>query len=177
MHDHGRTECELTNLDPVRPASLIGEVQLSSQLPDDSFKSLIVRVPMTMTHCRPLKAVSKHRIWLYSALSSQKPVRTPRYGYSDCYSFGWAYPLLKSKFAHKSCSVVLATQDLVFGQSFTDHMFLVEHVEGQGWGQPVIKPFGNIPMHPAAQALHYGVCCFEGMKGYLGKDGKARLFR
>ncbi|DBB04286.1 TPA: hypothetical protein ACH3X1_012783 [Trebouxia sp. C0004] len=69
------------------------------------------------------------------------------------------------------------TKDLVFGQSFTDHMFLVEHVEGQGWGRPVIKPFGNIPMHPAAQALHYGVCCFEGMKGYLGKDGKARLFR
>lgn len=69
------------------------------------------------------------------------------------------------------------TKDLVFGQSFTDHMFLVEHVEGQGWGQPVIKPFGNISMHPAAQALHYGVCCFEGMKGYLGKDGKARLFR
>jgi len=56
-------------------------------------------------------------------------------------------------------------------------MFLVEHVEGQGWGQPVIKPFGNSSMHPAAQALHYGVCCFEGMKGYLGKDGKARLFR
>lgn len=72
---------------------------------------------------------------------------------------------------------IFAVQDLVFGASFTDHMFLVEHVEGQGWGQPVIKPFGHIPMHPAAQALHYGVCCFEGMKGYLGKDGKARLFR
>lgn len=72
---------------------------------------------------------------------------------------------------------VLVVQDLVFGASFTDHMFLVEHIDGQGWGQPVIKPFGNIPMHPAAQALHYGVCCFEGMKGYLGNDGKARLFR
>ena len=68
-------------------------------------------------------------------------------------------------------------QDLVFGASFTDHMFLVENVDGQGWGQPVIKPFGHIPVHPAAQALHYGVCCFEGMKGYLGTDGKARLFR
>ena len=73
--------------------------------------------------------------------------------------------------------IVLVVQDLVFGASFTDHMFLVEHVDGEGWGQPVIKPFGNIPMHPAAQALHYGVCCFEGMKGYLGKDKKARLFR
>ena len=56
-------------------------------------------------------------------------------------------------------------------------MFLVEHIEGEGWGQPAVKPFGHIPLHPAAQTLHYGVCCFEGMKGYLGKDGKARLFR
>ena len=96
---------------------------------------------------------------------------------STCYSLNWASALSNSKFIHKLCSSVPATQDLVFGQSFTDHMFLVEHVEGQGWGQPVIKPFGNISMHPAAQALHYGVCCFEGMKGYLGRDGKARLFR
>lgn len=56
-------------------------------------------------------------------------------------------------------------------------MFLVEHVEGQGWGPPTIKPFGNLSIHPAAQTLHYGVCCFEGMKGYLGADKKARLFR
>lgn len=72
---------------------------------------------------------------------------------------------------------MLTVQDLVFGASFTDHMFMVEHIDGQGWGQPVIKPFGNLSVHPAAQALHYGVCCFEGMKAYLGKDGKARLFR
>lgn len=72
---------------------------------------------------------------------------------------------------------VLVVQDLVFGASFTDHMFLVEHIDGKGWGQPVIKPFGSISVHPAAQTLHYGVCCFEGMKAYLGKDGKARLFR
>ena len=85
------------------------------------------------------------------------------------------YQLFCSNNRHKE--KVLAVQDLVFGASFTDHMFMVEHVDGQGWGQPVIKPFGNISVHPAAQALHYGVCCFEGMKAYLGKDGKARLFR
>ena len=67
MHDHGRTKCELTNFDPVLPAVLIGEVQLSSKLPDDSFKSLIVKAAIIMTLCRPLKAVLKHRIWLYSA--------------------------------------------------------------------------------------------------------------
>ena len=32
-------------------------------------------------------------------------------------------------------------------------------------------------MHPAAQVLHYGMCCFEGMKAYHGVDGRGRLFR
>lgn len=32
-------------------------------------------------------------------------------------------------------------------------------------------------MHPAAPVLHYGMCCFEGMKAYLGVDGRGRLFR
>jgi branched-chain amino acid aminotransferase len=32
-------------------------------------------------------------------------------------------------------------------------------------------------MHPAAQVLHYGMTCFEGMKAYKGADGLPRLFR
>lgn len=73
--------------------------------------------------------------------------------------------------------LVFREQDLQFGHTFTDHMFVVEHADGQGWGPPTIKPFGNLAIHPAAQTLHYGLCCFEGMKGYLGADKKARLFR
>jgi branched-chain amino acid aminotransferase len=38
-------------------------------------------------------------------------------------------------------------------------------------------PFGPLQLHPAAQVLHYGTCCFEGMKAYLGPDGKGLLFR
>ncbi|GAB4819863.1 hypothetical protein N2152v2_006909 [Parachlorella kessleri] len=68
-------------------------------------------------------------------------------------------------------------EDLKFGTCFTDHMFLAEHTAEAGWGQPAIKPFGFIPLHPAAQVLHYGMCCFEGMKAYQGVDGRARLFR
>lgn len=30
---------------------------------------------------------------------------------------------------------------------------------------------------PAPQVLHYGMCCFEGMKAYQGADGRVRLFR
>ena len=68
-------------------------------------------------------------------------------------------------------------QDLKFGTVFTDHMFHVEHVVGQGWGRPAVKPFGLLQVHPAAQVLHYGLCCFEGMKAYAGVDGRTRLFR
>lgn len=128
-------------------------------------------------------APSRPQICQYSASSNRKLARTPRYAKGRTSELQPASQQSKLVITQihldqtASISTAVVTQDLVFGLSFTDHMFLVEHTEGQGWGQPVIKPFGNIPMHPAAQALHYGVCCFEGMKGYLGKDGKARLFR
>ncbi len=68
-------------------------------------------------------------------------------------------------------------EDLRFGQTFTDHMFMARHVAGRGWEAPEIVPFGAIPLHPAAQVLHYGVSCFEGMKAFKGVDGRGRLFR
>jgi hypothetical protein len=52
-----------------------------------------------------------------------------------------------------------------------------EHTADHGWGKPRIVPFGPLALHPAAQVLHYGMCCFEGMKAYLGQDGRGRLFR
>ncbi|BDA47474.1 Branched-chain-amino-acid aminotransferase, cytosolic [Coccomyxa sp. Obi] len=72
----------------------------------------------------------------------------------------------------------LDLEDIKFGQRFTDHLFIAEHTEGAGWGRPQIRPFSQgITVHPAAQVLHYGMCCFEGMKAYLGVDGRGRLFR
>ncbi|KAK9836165.1 hypothetical protein WJX81_006118 [Elliptochloris bilobata] len=70
-----------------------------------------------------------------------------------------------------------AWQELRFGHHFTDHMFIAEHCVEEGWGQPEIRPMGFISLHPAAQVLHYGMCCFEGMKAYAGADGRGRLFR
>jgi hypothetical protein len=52
-----------------------------------------------------------------------------------------------------------------------------EHTAEHGWGKPRIVPFGPLQLHPGAQVLHYGMCCFEGMKAYLGQDGRVRLFR
>lgn len=68
-------------------------------------------------------------------------------------------------------------QGLLFGQHFTDHMFEVEHVFEEGWSRPTIRPFGPLALHPAASALHIGLSCFEGMKAYMGVDGRGRLFR
>ena len=56
-------------------------------------------------------------------------------------------------------------------------MLLAEHADGEGWTRPLISPFGYMQIHPAAQVLHYGMTCFEGMKAYRGVDGRPRLFR
>jgi len=66
---------------------------------------------------------------------------------------------------------------LGFGKYFTDHMFLMNYDEGQGWHDPRIVPYGPISLDPAAACLHYGQEVFEGMKAYFGVDGKIRLFR
>jgi branched-chain amino acid aminotransferase len=66
---------------------------------------------------------------------------------------------------------------LKFGTVFSDHMLLAEHSVKDGWGRPAVRPFDYLPLHPAAQVLHYGMTCFEGMKAYLGADGAPRLFR
>ena len=67
--------------------------------------------------------------------------------------------------------------NLGFGQYFADYMFEMEYIEGQGWINPTIKPYGDITMSPAAMVLHYGQAVFEGMKAYKDKDGKILLFR
>uniref|UniRef100_A0A3Q2NUK2 Branched-chain-amino-acid aminotransferase n=1 Tax=Fundulus heteroclitus TaxID=8078 RepID=A0A3Q2NUK2_FUNHE len=64
-----------------------------------------------------------------------------------------------------------------FGTVFTDHMLTVEWNANEGWQSPLIRPFGNLSLHPACSALHYGVQLFEGLKVYRGNDGRLRLFR
>lgn len=66
---------------------------------------------------------------------------------------------------------------LGFGKIFTDHMFVMDYTEGEGWREPRIVPFGNLSLSPAAMIFHYGQSMFEGLKAYKGADGKIRLFR
>lgn len=66
---------------------------------------------------------------------------------------------------------------LSFGRIFTDHMFLMNYDEGQGWHDARIVPYGPIPMDPASMCLHYGQADFEGMKAYRTAEGRIQLFR
>lgn len=66
---------------------------------------------------------------------------------------------------------------LGFGNYYTDHMFLMNYDEGEGWHNPRIVPYGPIALDPAAMCLHYGQEVFEGMKAYRTQDGRVLLFR
>ncbi len=65
---------------------------------------------------------------------------------------------------------------LGFGKYFTDHMFVMEYTDGEGWQNARIVPFDYIPIHPASTVLHYGAEIFEGMKAYRTADGY-QMFR
>jgi len=68
-------------------------------------------------------------------------------------------------------------QTLGFGEVFTDHMFLLDYKEGQGWHAPRIVPYAPIALDPAAAVLHYAQEMFEGLKTYRTEDGGVQLFR
>ncbi|HIU48334.1 MAG TPA: branched-chain amino acid aminotransferase [Candidatus Avimonoglobus intestinipullorum] len=66
---------------------------------------------------------------------------------------------------------------LGFGNYYTDHMFIMNYDEGEGWHDARIVPYGPIPLDPAAMCLHYGQEVFEGLKAYKTPDGGIQLFR
>ena len=66
---------------------------------------------------------------------------------------------------------------LGFGVKFTDHMFLMDWDEGQGWHDARIVPYGPLEIDPASTVLHYALEIFEGLKAYRTAEGKIQLFR
>lgn len=66
---------------------------------------------------------------------------------------------------------------LGFGIYYTDHMFIMNYDDGEGWHDARIVPYAPIPLDPAAMCLHYGQEVFEGMKAYKTADGGIQLFR
>ena len=71
-----------------------------------------------------------------------------------------------------------ASDKLGFGTVFTDHMFLMDYTDRDGWHNARIVPFGpDLRRRPAASVLHYGTEVFEGLKAYRRPDGEVQLFR
>lgn len=66
--------------------------------------------------------------------------------------------------------------NLEFGKTFSDHMFIMDFENGK-WVNGKIIPFQPIPMHPAMSAVHYGQSIFEGLKAYKSKSGQVNIFR
>lgn len=67
-------------------------------------------------------------------------------------------------------------ENLPFGKHFSDHMLVMDYANGS-WGAPQIVPFGNIEIHPATSALHYGQAIFEGLKAQRNEKGEILVFR
>jgi len=67
-------------------------------------------------------------------------------------------------------------RNLPFGYIKTDYNIRCRYKDGK-WGKPEVSSSEFIDIHIAATGLHYGQEAFEGMKAYMGKDGKVRVFR
>lgn len=67
-------------------------------------------------------------------------------------------------------------KNIGFGYSRSDYNVRCWYKNGQ-WGPLEISDSEHINMHIAATCLHYGQECFEGLKAFMGKDGKVRVFR
>jgi len=66
--------------------------------------------------------------------------------------------------------------DLTFGYLKTDYNIRSYYKNGK-WGDLEVSDSEYINLHIAATCLHYGQESFEGLKAFMGKDGKVRIFR
>ena len=69
-----------------------------------------------------------------------------------------------------------ASENLSFGNFFSDHMFIMDYEEGIGWHNARIVPYGSISYEPSIMVFHYGQAVFEGLKAYRTGD-EIVLFR
>ncbi|WP_106496513.1 branched-chain amino acid aminotransferase [Lentibacillus sp. Marseille-P4043] len=70
-----------------------------------------------------------------------------------------------------------SSDQLEFGKIFTDHMFIMDYSNEEGWHDARIIPYQPLALDPSAMVFHYGQSVFEGLKAYLTPDGEAQLFR
>lgn len=66
---------------------------------------------------------------------------------------------------------------LIFGETYSDHMFQVNWHINTGWDIPQILPIHLFQCHPGSKIFHYGQGVFEGMKAFRCSDDSINLFR
>ena len=66
---------------------------------------------------------------------------------------------------------------LTFSLTPTDTMYLTSTKADEPWMPGELRPYGDIPMSPAAGVLNYGQGLFEGMKAYRTSKGRIVFFR
>lgn len=64
-----------------------------------------------------------------------------------------------------------------FGRYHTDHMVSIDYIDGKGWHNAQVIPYGPIQLDPSAIVLHYAQEIFEGLKAYRWADGSIVSFR
>ena len=67
-------------------------------------------------------------------------------------------------------------KSMSFGYMKTDYNVRCYYRNG-AWGEIEVSSSEHIQLHIAATAIHYGQEAFEGLKAFMGKDGKIRVFR
>ncbi len=67
-------------------------------------------------------------------------------------------------------------ENIPFGKTFTDHMYVADYIDGE-WTNMEIIPTQKLSIHPGNLAWHYGQSIFEGMKATRDADGTPLLFR
>ncbi|MEL7144974.1 MAG: branched-chain amino acid aminotransferase [Bacteroidota bacterium] len=66
--------------------------------------------------------------------------------------------------------------NLVFGKTYSDHMFVADYKDGE-WTDFKIEPYADLSLSPANAALHYGQSIFEGLKAHRSANGDVLVFR
>jgi len=66
--------------------------------------------------------------------------------------------------------------NLIFGRTFSDHMFVADYSDGQ-WHSLRIMPYGPMQVDPSISAIHYGQSIFEGLKAFKTGDDRVLIFR
>ena len=86
-----------------------------------------------------------------------------------------AYPIEVTRTSNSRLAQV-DFDDLPFGKTFSDHMFVADYHDGE-WQDLRIVPFGRFEIHPSSMVLHYGQAIFEGMKAFKSTEGQPLFFR